>query len=132
MQITDDKKAESEGLFQRLKELFWETPFRNSVSLLTLLITVASALVLIFKQSPLMIVALVHLLPLVVVITDSVRDKLAGKPLRWPTWLLVMVYGAALIGTGGLPLSVFGTWEGNIRPTHYAKKKTRDTRGRIE
>lgn len=111
MQPKDESKQESKPMLGRLKELFWQNPFRNSVSLLTLLLAIALTLVLVSMQNSLMIIAFVHLLPLVIVITDSVRDKLAGKSPRWPAWLVIVVYGVVFIGSMGVYIEIYGNWE---------------------
>jgi len=98
--------------FQQLKELFWQNPFRNSVTLLTLWVAVSSFVLLAaYKQHPLMIVAFAHMLPLVVILTDSVRDKMAGKLPRWPTWLVAIVYSFVLVGSMGLALFIYLDFE---------------------
>ena len=97
---------DSKALYQQLTGLFKLNPWRNSVALLILVIAVASALLLVFENNPLMIVALVQLIPLIVVIIDSVRDKLIkGQPSLWPTWLIVIIYSTIIIGLVGLYLN---------------------------
>jgi hypothetical protein len=99
---------EPEPLYLRLFKQFKTNPWRNSLALIVSLLAVITTSQLI--QDPLIIVALIQLVPLVVVITDSVRDRLAGKSSRWPGWMFVLVNVTVFAGSVGLLLKESSTY----------------------